>query len=549
MDSGAEYINVTFRGMEMVLNVTGKPIGAALRAIKVILCGIANVAKDQIDYARDKNGIKSATELKKLQYKRAIPVIGETSVNEIFDRYGSEFALLQIPQTTIEEFAKSVKEKGLCYAKVKDFNLDDGVMQIIIPAEQKAAYQTFFADLNKELMPEVDQKIKDYIQKITELGNKKNEINARIKFLMQQRLKEGISEDELQELDKEIKNYKGSISGIEREIEYVKELRDKIEMTKYSEIDADMYADTASGKSAEAFKRDGDLDTLECGSIAHYTSQGFEGVSFNNETEYLMNVGCADVYIERNKCVNAEGNNEYSYSLFDNGVAVGTKVRVTMNTSSEDINNFNNSVIEYVHKKNINLSSDNAYRPDEEDSLLFERINDVDVLGVKMRNFDKYVSEQKEKSPCSPNSSNLGISDEDLNLLKKQQNSDKRREDIDIRVNGLSVAIPVDRINIVENDHIILENGNNESMHIPAGEFKIIKNDGAEVEIIIAEPDKMRQVFSKKGEENTTLYETTFNKFGKTYADRFSELNKSVANSIEEIKKNVNTNNFAKEKK
>lgn len=97
MDNGAEYINITFKGMEMAFNMAGKPIGAVLRQIKLILHGICGAAKEKIDYMRDKDGVRSAAELRKLQYERSKPIEGEVEIRQLYDRYGADWDYLSLP--------------------------------------------------------------------------------------------------------------------------------------------------------------------------------------------------------------------------------------------------------------------------------------------------------------------------------------------------------------------------------------------------------------------------------------------------------------------
>lgn len=537
MDSGAEYINVAFRGMEMAFNIAGKPLGVALRAIKLIITGIAHSAKESIDYATDRNGVRSAAELRKLQYKRAKPIQGEVGINEITDRFGSDFALLQLPlahyAAEYAEFEKNVKDKGLCFARAKDFNADDDVIQIVVPAEQKVSYQAFFDVLNQELMPELDRKIKDYMIKINEIESTRNEVLAKVKFLMQQRLKDDITDEDRIKIDSDISKYNSMLDGYSRELAYTDDLKKNAEVSKYMEIDPDAYAASASGKSAESFMRDGDLATLECASIENWTKHGFGFETFDGSTDYLMNVGCSDMYVERRKYINSAGMNEYSYALFDQGAKVeDAELKVNLYTPDDAINDFNKKIESHIHNKNVKLSENNSYVPDAQDCKIFERIDDVEVLSKKMENFEKYVKEEVNKTP-----SNVKFEDDVEEALKKKARSDEYKKSVDIRTSGVHVMLPMSQIK-VENDYIRVSNSKDEYMDIPQTEcIWDEKKIGDDIELIVAAPDNVRQVFSKDGK--TASYEMSFDKFAKSYADKYEEMQKSVAKGIEDISRDV----------
>lgn len=539
MDSGAEYINVTFRGMELAFNIAGKPLGAALRAIKLIISGIAHSAKEGIDYAVDKNGIRSAAELRKLQYKRAKPISGEVAINEITDRYGADFALLQLPlandSNAFADFKENVKDKGLCFAVAKDFNAEDGVIQIVVPGEQKVSYQAFFDVLNQELMPELDRKIKDYMIKINEIESSRNEILAKVKFLMQQRIKEDVSEEDKIKIVNDINKYNDMLQGIDRELKYIEKLKKTAEFSKYVEIDPDTYAASASGKSAEAYSRDGEIATLECASIEDWTKRGFEYENFDDSTDYLMNVGCSDLYMERKKYINSNGAKEYAYTLCDKGVKVeGAELKVNLYTSNEEIDEFNRKIESLVHAKNVQLSENNSYVPDAQDCKIYERIDNIDILSKKLENFEHYVKTESKKTPSS-----VKFNEEVEDALIKKAQSDEYKKAVNIRATGIHVMVPISQIK-VENEYIRVSNADDEYMDIPQHEAIFDeKRIGDDIELIVAEPDKIRQVYRK--DSKAVSSDMAFSKFASTYAERFKEMHKDtkdIARNIEEVGKN-----------
>lgn len=539
MDNGAEYINITFKGMEMAFNMAGKPIGAVLRQIKLILHGICGAAKEKIDYMRDKDGVRSAAELRKLQYERSKPIEGEVEIRQLYDRYGADWDYLSLPiehdPEALANFEKCIKEKGLCYAKAKDYDKTDNAIQIVVPREQRGVYLAFFEVLNQELMPELDEKIKGYMEKINELLNTKNELNAKVKYLMQQRLKDDISPDEAEKIDEEISAVKNQVEGMEREAAYVGKLKEKTECAKYSEIDLSDYVDTAGGKSKEAFERDGDLDTLECGELSKYTRRGFHEETFDGQKDYLMNVGCSNVYIERTKLTADNGEHQYSFALYDNGVKVNdSELKVTIDTGNADINAFEKLVSDYVHTKITELSDNKEYIPDKTDCGLFERIEEMEVLTKKMENFNEYVRDHAKKTPSSKGLA----SDEDMNVMRKLDARDKQRRDINLRTEGIRAYVPVEAASVQNEDLKITIQG--EHMIIPKGEFICTKKTDEILEVIVGDPDKKRTVFTENKEAAT--YEASFGEFGKTYVDKFKQAAKAeeaVAKSVDETKESI----------
>lgn len=546
MDSGAEYINVTFKGMEMMFDVSGKTIGTTLRGIKVVLYGVCGAVKKKVDYMRDKDGVRSAAELRKLQYERSKPIYGEVEIRQIYDRYGADWDYLSLPlehnPEALANFEKSVREKGLCYSRAKDFDKTDNSVQIVIPREQRSVYLAYFEVLNKELMPAIDSRIRDCMERINELSNSKNELEAKIKYLMSQQLQhleEDMPDDESEKIVTEIHTVKEQVEGIEREIEYVKKLKEKAECSKYSEIDLSDYEATAGGKSKEAFERDGDLETIECGKIEKYTRRGFTEETFDGSKEYLMNVGCANVYIERIKSVNSDGERQYSFALYDKGIKVdNAELEVTMNTGNKKIEDFEKLVADYVDTKNIELSKNRSYVPDKGDCKIFERIKEMQVLTVKMENFDKSVLEAAQKRPS--NISNIA-SEEDIREMQKANKSENHKREVDLRANGVKALVPFDALIIRDEEESIEIIVNDEYISIPKGEFLHTKNSNneLEIELIVDNPDKKRAVFSKKREEDRTVVrEISFSEFCRGYIDKAKQaenVKQAVVKSNEEI--------------
>ncbi|MCM1284502.1 MAG: hypothetical protein NC242_12870 [Roseburia sp.] len=546
MDSGAEYINVTFKGMEMIFDVTGKPIGAALRGLKVVIYGVCGTVKKKVDYVRDKDGVRSVAELRKLQYERSKPIYGEVEIRQIYDRYGADWDYLSLPlehnPEALANFEKSVSEKGLCYSRAKDFDKTDNSVQIVIPREQRSVYLAYFEVLNKELMPAIDARIRDCMERINELSNVKNELNAKIKYLMSQQvqqIEEDMPEEESKKVVTEINTVREQVEGIEREISYVKKLKEKAECSKYSEINLSDYEATAGGKSKEAFERDGDLGTIECGKIEKYTRRGFTEESFDGSKEYLMNVGCANVYIERIKSVNSAGERQYSFALYDKGIKVdNAELEVTMDTGNKKIEAFEKLVADYVDTKNIELSKNRSYVPDKEDCMIFERIEEMQVLTAKMENFDKSVREAAQKRPSNIN--NIA-SEEGISIMQKENKSENHKREVDLRARGIKAVVPIDNLMVQDDDECIEIAVQSEYMSIPKEEFlyKKSENNKLEIELIVDNPDKKRMVYSKDGESGRTVTrELSFSEFGRDYIDKFKNaenVKNAVVKSNEEI--------------
>lgn len=134
-----EGVKIFLKGSMQVISWLAKAISALLR-----------VAKDKIDHRGGERNLKQIIKLSE-------PDIPQT---------------IQVDEKYQKEFFELVKEKGLQYCKVVDFDLTDGKIPIMVPGNQMPAYATLLDAFMKRKISEEEAALNKVQSDIDELKEK-----------------------------------------------------------------------------------------------------------------------------------------------------------------------------------------------------------------------------------------------------------------------------------------------------------------------------------------------------------------------------------------
>jgi len=145
-DEISQAAQIEIEGVKFFLKGSMQVISWLMQAIKAFF----NMAKDKIDHR-----------------------VGERSLKDLFKLSEPEIPQkIDVDEKYQKEFFELVKEKGLHYSKVIDFDLTDGKIPIMVPGKEMSAFVTLLDSFMKRKISEEEAALKKVQEEIDELKEK-----------------------------------------------------------------------------------------------------------------------------------------------------------------------------------------------------------------------------------------------------------------------------------------------------------------------------------------------------------------------------------------
>jgi len=145
-DEIMQAAQIEIEGVKFFLKGSMQVISWLMQAIKAFF----NMAKDKIDHRAGERSLKDLFKLSEPEIPQKI---------DVDEKYQKEFFEL-------------VKEKGLHYSKVIDFDLTDGKIPIMVPGKEMSAFVTLLDSFMKRKISEEEAALKKVQEEIDELKEK-----------------------------------------------------------------------------------------------------------------------------------------------------------------------------------------------------------------------------------------------------------------------------------------------------------------------------------------------------------------------------------------
>lgn len=445
MEDPVQYINITFKGMEMGFNIAGRSIDQMLKILQMLVRGI-NYGIHHKDRQIEREMKRLNLEIDRKKKEMSVPLIGAADIQDLHQHFGNNREMISIPADKINEFCQKAVTYGCAFSEIADLDAYNNKKEFIIPGEQKNLYLQIINELNDASLDGISEQRKTVMKNINHFEELSLAAKKKILEIEKQLDDPEISENEAALLRSNLKTLAGQNDSYKREIATMQKHLKALDNGLASMISVEDYVNTAGLRSKESYDYEEGLDVPNGKGIRldDFITAGFALEKREKGTDYLLNVGCRDISIHR-ELIHKEGKPEYHYSIYDGDDKKGSELVVDDKTSNIDLQKFKADVERIVQEKIWTLQNSpeisKEFHFNETDCQLYENIENMEILKKKQNNFHDVIHNY---TPSLSGSKKL--TESDLTAAWDDMASRKRMEEL----NTNYTYVPVSQIKPIE---------------------------------------------------------------------------------------------------